>query len=94
MGKYKMGKNADGNPFEEKNFYIHTTSGRIVQLFRDAAGFREVEDGENVNIFHLSNGKSYRSTTESDFQNAITKCNQRKQWLQKGLADICKSPTD
>ena len=90
MGNYHMGENANGQPFEEEKFYTHITNGRIVQLFRDAAGFREVENGRNVNIFNLSDGKNYRPATESDFQTEIEACDQRSHWLKKGLESVSK----
>jgi len=83
-----MGKNANGDPFEERKFYTHTETGRIIQLFRDAAGFREVENGKNINIFNLSKGDKYRPSTQEDFQTETKSCDQRKAWLTQGLQQL------
>jgi len=88
MNNYEMGEDHDGNPLKENKFYTHITSERIIQLLGDTAGFREVENRENVNIFDLSNGPEYLPSTEDDLETHISLCDKRRRWLTKSLQQL------
>jgi hypothetical protein len=90
---YQLGKDTNKNPLKEKTFYINTKTGEVMQLFRDAAGFR-VEYGTGgrcPNIFDLSEGPKYRPMTQQDFEKAISDSSKRKSWLEGGLVAITSS---
>lgn len=96
MGLYQLGKDAKGHPLTENCFYIHTQTREVIQLFRDAAGFRVAygPGGKHANIFNLKEGSNYQPMTQEDFEVAIRDSERRKSWLEKGLATISQSTTE
>lgn len=92
---YRLGKDANKHPLTENLFYIHNQTREIIQLFRDADGFR-VEygpGGRHANIFDLKNGVNYRPMTRDDFEKEIENSTKRKTWLKGGLLNISRQTT-
>lgn len=97
MENYSLGKDADNHPIETKKFYIHTTTGRVIQVPEDAARVRVIagQDGEFVEFLRLDETSNYRPLTKEEIKGEIDKSSKRIAWLQSGLSAMlgqCNPP--
>ncbi|MDP2947090.1 MAG: hypothetical protein Q8N88_03160 [Nanoarchaeota archaeon] len=84
MRIHRFGQDANGQPFEEKKFYVNKKTKKVIQLHRGAAGFRVQYGftGEKEDIFNLNESQNYRPATPQELRNWVTDYQKRTAWLQ------------